>query len=277
MELFNITKRTTIKQLLKKACFDVSVMEVNDTEECENIIDQRVYATIKQSNLIFNTFLDGHGIERNIQWELSAEVAVWIDQQKCNETGQVICAQLDTELLAQTLSNKEISLFLDGSKIEEYEIEEIPLLQKLIASINLESLQKAIDGVYTAKFNMPHKCTVKATMKDNGEVFHEYYRFYSNEALQTQEHYQQIMKSLSFDSAYGACFYAADHLDKITGLLNAPYELIPFNTSDIDFDLGYSLIDVTVLNEAEHDALIAQNDIQPQPHVFESRMGQFQS
>lgn len=276
MELKRLTLNTEIKELLGIVCFDVTAYDVNNICEGDNIHDQSVYAQITQSSILFNTFLDEHEIDRNVKWSLTAKLDVWFDQHVCKETGQINSVYLDTEYLDTHSSLDEVLLALDGSTITCEEMDAIPVLKEFASNLfNKELLQKLLDEVYVPKCNAPNFQIVEATMKDNGEVFKSYYGIYSKNPLNTAEDYQAISKSLAFNSQYGACFDAKNHIDSETGLITTPYNLIPISTADIDFDRGYSLIDVNILSSDQAEALQASDNHKIVTHIYESRSRQF--
>lgn len=253
MELFNLANNNDFQEIRGCIRHDTFVNEIEDNGSGV-VLDQRAYITIERSVFLYSHYWDENEIERNIKWRLTCNVNVWVDQVVCAKDGKIISAELDEELFLASLNESRPDLYIDGSKIQDYEFDEIQLFQQfIIKATELDEIKNIIQDTYVRKQNSKFHHILKALMKDNGEVFFEYYNLYSDKPLTNAENYHEVYKSIALDTPYGVCQELLDHKDPITGKLPENFDTSSFKAIDVDFELGYSLIRIDIIPVDEFD------------------------
>lgn len=247
MELFNLINSIAYQDILGCIRHNTSVREI-ETNESSAVLDQRAFINIERSVFLYTHYLDENEIERNIRWRLTCNIDVWVDQVVCAKNGEILSAELDEELFLANLKESRPEMYFDDSKVHDYEFDEIELLQQFtIKADELDEIKKIIQDVYVRKHNSKFHYIAKALMKDNGEVFSDYYDLYSDKPLSTDDHYHEVFKSIALDTPYGVCQELLDHKDPITGKLSQNFDSSEFKAIDVDFELGYSLIQIDII------------------------------
>ncbi len=239
MELRNLAIKNNFENIHNFLRYDTLINEVDKTDYSE-VSDQRAYVTIERSAYLYDTYLDENNIERNIKYRLSCDLDVWLDQVVRIDDGQIISAELDVELFNNCFYENPPRLYIDGSDIENYEIEEVELFKKfLFKESDIDLIKSIITDIYIRKQNAKYHYVLTAIMKDNGDVFFDYYNMYSDAPLSNHDDYHDVLKSLALNSPYGSCHNSTS----FTGI-------------DVDFDRGYSLIDIDIthIDEFNHDS-----------------------
>lgn len=257
MELFNLVGNNDYQDILGCIRHDTFVKEIEESESGV-VIDQRAYITIERSVFLYSHYWDENEIERNIQWRLTSSVDVWVDQVICAKNGEIISAELDEELFLESFKESRANLYFDGSIVNDYEIDEIELFQQfIIKASDLDEIKEIVKDIYVRKHNSKFHYIVKALMKDNGEMFFEYYNLYSDKPLSNVENYQEVFKSIALDTPYGVCQELLEHKDPTTGKLPQNFDTSEFKAIDVDFELGYSLIqiDLIPIDDFDHNSI----------------------
>lgn len=253
MELFNLANNNDYQNLLGCIRHNTSVREIEENESGV-VLDQRALINIERSVFLYSHYWDENEIERNIQWRLTCNMDVWVDQVVCAKDGKIISAELDEELFLASLKENRPNLYIDNSKVQDYEFDEIELFQQfIIKSTDLDEIKNIVQDIYVRKHNSKFHYIVKALMKDNGEVFFEYYNLYSDKPLSMADNYQEVFKSIALDTPYGVCQELLDHQDPSTGKLSENFDTSEFKAIDVDFELGYSLIRIELITIDDFD------------------------